>query len=144
MGKKLKKGEDMDSEAEKLLWEYVQKKYPGRDFYFLNKFPHKIKPFYVRGEEGSEYARSTDLYFRGMEMSSGGQREDRYKELMKNVKDRNMNLKSVEWFTKFFKYGVPTHGGFAIGIERLTMVLLGLQNVREATLFTRDTERLTP
>jgi len=144
MGKKLKKGEDMDLESEKLLWKYVQKKYPGNDFYFLNKFPHKIKPFYVRGEDDSEYARSTDLYYRGIEMSSGGQREDRYEKLMKNVKDRNMSLKSIEWFTNFFKYGVPSHGGFAIGIERLTMVLLGLQNVREATLFTRDTERLTP
>ncbi|MCK4552866.1 aspartate--tRNA(Asn) ligase, partial [Candidatus Pacearchaeota archaeon] len=87
---------------------------------------------------------SVDLNFRGMEMSSGGQREHRYEKLMKNIKDRKVNPKSVEWFTKFFKYGVPTHGGFAIGIERLTMVLLGLQNVREATLFPRDTERLVP
>ena len=88
MGKKLKKGEDMDIEAEKLLWEHVQKKYPGADFYFLNKFPHKIKPFYVRGEAGSEYARSTDLYYKGIEMSSGGQREERYDKLIKNVLER--------------------------------------------------------
>ncbi len=144
MGKKIKEGNDLDTDAEKLLWEYAQKKHPGCDFYFLNKFPHKTKPFYVRGEDDSKYARSTDLYYKGMEMSSGGQRENRYDELMKNVKDRNMNPKSVEWFTKFFKYGVPTHGGFALGIERITMILLGLQNVREAVLFPRDTERLTP
>src|SRR3989344_4614272 len=108
MGKKIKEGEDLDSEGEKLLWEYVQKKYPGVDFYFLNKFPHKIKPFYVKGEKDSNYARSTDLYFRGMEMSSGGQREENYDVLMKNVKDRKMAPQSVEWFTKFFKYGAPT------------------------------------
>lgn len=144
MGKKLKKGEDMDIEAEKLLWEHIQKKYPEADFYFLNKFPHKIKPFYVRGEDGSEYARSTDLYYKGIEMSSGGQREERYGKLIKNVKERKIDSKSVEWFTKFFKYGVPPHGGFAVGVERLTMVLLGLQNVREACLFPRDTERLVP
>ena len=144
MGKKIKEGEDLDAEGEKLLWEYAQKKYPGIDFYFLNKFPHKIKPFYVKGEKDSDYARSTDLYFRGMEMSSGGQREEDHDTLMKNIKDRGLNPKSVEWFTKFFKYGAPTHGGFAIGIERITMILLGLQNVREAVLFPRDPERIVP
>ena len=144
MGKKIKVGEDLDAEAEKLLWEYVQKKYHGTEFYFLNKFPFKIKPFYVYCEEGEKYARSTDLYYKGMEMSSGGQRENRYNKLIKNVQERGMPLKSVEWFTKFFKYGVPTHGGFALGIERITMVLLGLENIREAVLFPRDPSRLTP
>ncbi|MEK6898255.1 MAG: aspartate--tRNA(Asn) ligase [Nanoarchaeota archaeon] len=144
MGKKISKGEDLDAEGEKLLWEYVQKKYQGVDFYFLNKFPHKIKPFYVKGEKNSDYARSTDLYFRGMEMSSGGQREENYETLMENIKNRKLNPKSVEWFTKFFKYGAPTHGGFAIGIERITMILLGLSNVREAVLFPRDPERIVP
>ncbi len=139
-------GEDLDRESEKMIWKYVQKKYPGCDFYFFNGFPHKVKPFYVMEGDGKnkKWAKSVDLNFRGMEMSSGGQREHRYEKLMKNIKDRKVNPKSVEWFTKFFKYGVPTHGGFAIGIERLTMVLLGLQNVREATLFPRDTERLVP
>src|SRR3989304_2272376 len=96
MGKKIKQGEDLDAEGEKLLWEYVQKKFPNSDFYFLNKFPHKIKPFYVKGEKNSEYAKSTDLYFRGMEMSSGGQREENFDALIKNVKDRGLNPKSVE------------------------------------------------
>jgi len=144
MGRKIREGEDLDSDAEKLLWKYVQEKYPNVDFYFLNKFPFKKKPFYVMGEDDSLYARSTDLYYKGIEMSSGGQRENRYDKLMENINSKNVNPKSVEWFTKFFKYGVPTHGGFAIGIERLTMVLLGLENVREAVLFPRDTERLTP
>ncbi len=144
MGKKIKIGEDLDAEAEKLLWRHVQEKYPGTEFYFLNKFPFKVKPFYVYCEEGEKYARSTDLYYRGMEMSSGGQRENRYDKLIKNVKERNLPLKSVDWFTKFFKYGVPSHGGFALGIERITMVLLGLENIREAVLFARDPGRLTP
>ncbi len=143
-GKKLKEGEDLDSEAEKILWEYVQKKYPGAEFYFVNRFPFAKKPFYVYCDENSKYARSTDLYYKGMEMSSGGQRENRYGKLIKNVKEKDMPLKSVEWFTKFFKYGVPTHGGFAIGIERITMMLLGIDNVREAVLFPRDPQRLTP
>ena len=67
-----------------------------------------------------------------------------YDKLIKNVKDRKMTPQSVEWFTKFFKYGVPTHGGFALGIERITMILLGLSNIREAVLFPRDPDRLTP
>ncbi len=137
-------GEDLDSEAEKILWQYVQKKYPGAEFYFINKFPFKIKPFYVYCERGERYARSVDLYYKGIEMSSGGQREHRYDKLLENIKKKGMSLKSVEWFVKFFKYGAPPHGGFAIGIERLTQVLLDLQNIREAVLFPRDTERLEP
>jgi len=144
MGRKLKDGEDLDSEAEKLLWEYVQKKHPGVEFYFVNKFPFGKKPFYVYCDKDEKYARSTDLYYKGMEMSSGGQREHRYDKLIKNVKEKGIPLKSVEWFTKFFRYGAPPHGGFAIGIERITMMLLGLENVREAALFPRDPERLTP
>ena len=144
MGKKIPEGEDLDSESENLLWKYVQEKYPGVEFYFLNKFPFKIKPFYVYCDEGEKYAGSTDLYYKGMEMSSGGQRENRYDKLLSNLKERGMTNKSVEWFTKFFKYGVPTHGGFAIGIERLTMMLLNLENVREAVLFPRDPNRVTP
>lgn len=137
-------GQDLDAEAEKILWDYVKKKY-NADFYFFSGFPHKIKPFYVmEGDPNPEWAKSVDLNFRGMEMSSGGQREHRYDKLIKNVEERGMPLKSVEWFTKFFKYGAPTHGGFAIGIERLTQVLLSLSNIREAVLFPRDTNRITP
>lgn len=144
LGKKIKEGEDLDTESEKLLWGYVQKKHPGVEFYFVNKFPFKKKPFYVYCDEKNEYARSTDLYYKGMEMSSGGQRESRYEKLIKNVKEKQIPLKSVEWFTKFFKYGVPTHGGFALGIERITMMLLGIENIRETVLFPRDPGRLTP
>jgi len=135
----------LDAESEKILWEHIKNKY-NSDFYFFNGFPHKIKPFYVmEGSLGNEqWAKSVDLNFRGMELSSGGQREHRYDNIIKNIKERGMSLESVEWFTKFFKYGAPPHGGFAIGIERLTQVLLNLQNIREAVLFPRDTERTTP
>jgi aspartyl-tRNA synthetase len=137
-------GEDLDSEAEKILWDYMKKKYKS-EFYFFNRFPHEIKPFYVMGvDEDPKWARSVDLNFKGLELSSGGQREHRYEQLIKNVKERKMPLNSVEWFTKFFKYGAPPHGGFAIGIERITQMLLGLPNIREATLFPRDPERTTP
>jgi aspartyl-tRNA synthetase len=77
-------------------------------------------------------------------MSSGGQREHRYQKIIQQVDEQGMTRESVEWFSKFFKYGVPPHGGFAIGIERLTQALLRLGNIREAALFPRDTDRLKP
>ncbi len=137
-------GQDLDSEAEKLLWEYVKKKFKS-EFYFFNRFPSKIKPFYVMYvDENPEFARSVDLNFKGLELSSGGQREHRYNKLVEHIKEKGMNPKNVDWFTKFFKWGVPSHGGFAVGIERLTQNLLNLPNVREAVLFARDPERLVP
>lgn len=142
LGKKVEFGEDIDMDAEQLLGEYVKKKYK-HDFYFLNHFPFKKKPFYVMRHD-KDWARSVDLEYKGMEMSSGGQREHRYEEIMKNIKEKKMSPSSIEWFTKFFKLGAPPHGGFAIGIERLTQQLLGLDNIREAVLFPRDPERLTP
>ena len=143
-GVNLPRGEDMTTEAEKALWEHVRKKHKS-EFYFLNRFPFAAKPFYVmRVDSEPEWARSVDLYYKGMEMSSGGQREHRHGTLSKQVLEKGFNPESVEWFTKFFKYGVPPHGGFAIGIERLTMQLLGLPNIRDAVLFPRDPERLTP
>ncbi|MFH1224341.1 MAG: aspartate--tRNA(Asn) ligase [Candidatus Diapherotrites archaeon] len=143
-GKKIAHGEDIDAEAESLLREHVKKKY-GTEFYFINRFPFAKKPFYVmRVDAEPEWARSIDLYYRGMELSSGGQREHRYGNLMKQVDEKSVSRQSVEWFTKFFKYGVPRHGGFAIGIERITQQLLGLENIREAVLFPRDTERVVP
>ncbi|MBI5065209.1 aspartate--tRNA(Asn) ligase [Candidatus Woesearchaeota archaeon] len=143
-GKKLPEGSDMDSEAEKVLWEYVKEKY-DTEFYFVNRFPFKIKPFYVMAvDEDPERARSIDLYFKGLELSSGGQREHRYEKILEHLKMKNVRPESVEWFTKFFKYGVPTHGGFAIGIERITMSLLNVENIRDCVLFPRDPDRLVP
>ena len=134
----------IDPEAEKILADYVKQKFK-HDFFFLNRFPFEEKPFYVmRIDTDKKYARSTDMIYRGVELSSGGEREYRYKNLMNNIKEKKMNPKLVNWFTDFFKYGSVPHGGFCIGVERITMQLLGLENIREAVLFPRDTERLTP
>jgi len=143
-GEKIKFGHAYGTEGEKILYNYVKKKFKT-DFFFVNKFPFADKPFYVmRYDDDPIWARSTDLIFRGMELSSGGQREHRYDKIISQAKEKKMTMQSVEWFAKFFKYGVPPHGGFAIGIERLITSLLGLQNVREAVLFPRDIERLVP
>src|SRR3990172_4089739 len=134
----------IDPEAERLLAKHVKEKHKS-DFFFLNRFPFDEKPFYVmRNDSDKKFARSTDMIYRGVELSSGGQREHRYDKLMDNIKYKKMNPKLVEWFTQFFKYGACSHGGFCIGIERLTMQILGLDNIREAVLFPRDPQRLTP
>ncbi|MBS3056010.1 MAG: aspartate--tRNA(Asn) ligase [Candidatus Aenigmarchaeota archaeon] len=144
MGKPVQFGEECDTEAEKLLTEYTKKKY-NSDFFFINRFPFGVKPFYVmRFDNDPIWARSTDLIYKGTEMSSGGQREHRHDKLIAQAKEKNMSQSSVEWFTKFFRYGAPPHGGFAIGIERLTMKILELENIREAVLFPRDVERIVP
>ena len=143
LGKELPKGEDLDTEAMKLLGDYMKKEHKA-DFYFINKFPSSIKPFYVMYDENPENARSVDLNYGSIELSSGGQREHRYDKIMAQAKEKDMSAESVEWFAKHFKYGCPPLGGFAIGIERLTQVLLGLENIKEGTLFVRDPERLQP
>ncbi len=143
LGKKLEPGDDLDTESEKLLAKYVIEKFDS-EFFFVNKIPFAIKPFYVMRDGDSDYARSVDLYYREIEMSSGGQREHRHDQLMRNIKEKKLDAASLEWFTKFFKFGIPPHGGFSIGIERLTKQIAGIENVRETVLFPRDPERLVP
>lgn len=144
MGKKIPVGEDYDRESEKLLWKYVKKKYKT-DFFFVNRFPFVAKPFYVmRVEDEPKWARSVDLMFKGMELSSGGQREHRHEKILDQIKEKGLSPQSLKWFTEAFKYGTPPMGGFSLGIERFTQQLLDLENVREATLFPRDPKRLLP
>ncbi|MBI4895104.1 MAG: aspartate--tRNA(Asn) ligase [Candidatus Aenigmarchaeota archaeon] len=143
MGKKVEYGEEPDREGEMLLAQYIKEKF-NHEFFFMNRFPTKVKPFYVMKSNEPEWARSTDMIYRGTELSSGGQREHRHTQLMKQVKEKQLSPESVRWFTDHFKYGVPPHGGFCIGIERIVMKLLELENVREAVLFPRTPERLVP
>jgi len=141
---KIKTGEDLNRKAEDALWKYVKEKY-NNDFYFVNRFPFALKPFYVmRFDDNPKYARSVDLIYKGLEMSSGGQREHRYENLIKNIKEKKLDVKSFKWFTDSFSYGAPPMGGFCLGIERFIMKLLDLSNVREAVLFARSPERLLP
>jgi aspartyl-tRNA synthetase len=144
MDKKIKFGDSYGREGEILLGKWVKEKYK-HDFYWVNRFPSEAKPFYVMYvDEDPQWARSVDLLFKGLELSSGGQREHRYEKLIKQAKEKNLSLGSIKWFTEFFKYGVPPMGGFNLGIERLTQKLLDLENIREATPFPRAPERLLP
>lgn len=143
-GKKIPYGSDIGKEGESLLAKHVQEKHKTNAF-FINRYPSKIKPFYVmRVDADPQWARSVDLVYGGMEQSSGGQREHRYDRLMAQIAEQKINAEGMKWFTEPFKFGVPPHGGFCLGIERFTMAFLGKENIRETTLFPRSPERLIP
>ncbi len=144
LGHRLPEDQDLDRESEKLLTEYVKSEF-GSDFFFVNHFPSKIKPFYVmRIDDDPRYARSVDLVYKGLELSSGGQREHRHDRVIQQIREKGMDEDGLKWFTEPFRYGVPPHGGFSVGIERLTAMLLNLPSIKEAALFPRDPERLQP
>lgn len=139
-----RRDEDIDEPSQRELGKHV-KETTGSDFFFLNRFPSATKPFYVmRVDDDPAYARSFDLVYKGLELSSGGQREHRYERIASQVKERGMDAGSLKWFTEPFRYGVPPHGGYSFGIERFTSYILGMENVKEAVLFPRDPERLQP
>ncbi|VYT62429.1 aspartate--tRNA(Asn) ligase [Clostridium tertium] len=133
---------DLDPEAEKLLCKYIKENL-NSDFVFLTNYPRKKRPMYTMplGEEGTH---SFDLLFKGIEITTGGQRIHDYKMLVENMKYKGLNPNNYESYLEIFKYGMPRHGGLAIGLERITAKFLGLENVREATLITRDRKRLVP
>lgn len=133
---------DLDPEGEKLICEYA-KKHLGCEFIFLTHYPRKKRPMYTMPCGGFE-THSFDLLFRGIEITTGGQRIHDYNKLIENIKYKGLEPKNYESYTNIFKYGMPTHGGLAIGLERITSKLVGLENIREATLITRDRHRLTP
>ena len=145
LGFKPKRGEeDYNKQGEAALGKYVKERY-NSDFFFVNRFPYAIKPFYVmRFDDEPQWARSVDLMYKGLEISSGGQREHRYEKIIEQAKGKGLNVDNLKWFSEFFKYGAPPHGGFSIGIERLTMKILGIQNIREAVLFPRTPDLLVP
>ena len=143
-GKKIPFGSDIGKEGESILTKHVREKLKAEAF-FINRYPSKTKPFYVmRVDEEPQWARSVDFLYGGIEQSSGGQREHRYEKIIEQMKEQNISQEGMRWFTDPFKFGVPPHGGFCLGIERLTMALLGKENIKEVTLFPRTPERLLP
>lgn len=133
---------DLDPEGEKLICKYAKEKL-GSEFIFLTHYPREKRPMYTM-PCGEKETHSFDLLFRGIEITTGGQRINDYKMLIENMKYKGLDPKNYESYTEVFKYGMPKHGGLAIGLERITSKILGLENVREATLITRDRTRLIP
>ncbi|MBI4392288.1 MAG: aspartate--tRNA(Asn) ligase [Euryarchaeota archaeon] len=141
-GLKLEWGEDLGTEGEKKLGDLMLAK--GHEFYFIKHYPAAAKPFYAYVEDGSQLSRSFDLDHKGLEVTSGAQRQHDSDKLVKRLEEKGLNPKDFEAYLSAFRYGMPPHGGFGLGIERLVMELLGVENVREAILFPRDRQRLTP
>ncbi len=157
-GKELPPGADLDSEAERLLGRIMREK--GYDIVAVTRYPWAARPFYTmpctctEGEAGlPECCRglrpetptcSFDILFRGLEVATGGQRQHNPDCLVEQLKSKGLHPASFKWYIDMFRHGAPPHGGAGIGLERVTMQLLGLKNIREARLTPRDPERLTP
>ena len=136
--------EDFEPEEEKLLCEII-KKQTGCDFVFVTRYKSSKRPFYAMdSRDNPEVTDSFDLLFRGMEITTGGQRIHGYTEQVKKMELRNMSIDAFSSYLCAHKYGLPPHGGLGLGLERFTARLLGFQNVRYATLFPRDIHRLEP
>ena len=142
--RKIRNPFDLEPEEEALIGQYFKEEY-GSDFVFVTHYPSKKRPFYAMDDPADEtYTLSFDLLFRGLEITTGGQRIHDYNKLMEKIVKRGMETEGMESYLSAFKYGMPPHGGLGIGLERLTMQLIGEDNVREATLFPRDLSRLEP
>ena len=135
---------NIDAKGEELICDYVKKEY-GTEFVFLTKYPVAKRPMYTMpDDEDKTLTKSFDLIYDGLEITTGGQRINDYKMLKENIIKFGLNPEDFDFYLDTFKYGMPPHGGFAIGLERLTMKILKLSNIREATLVPRDMKRLTP
>ncbi|MCL4446914.1 MAG: aspartate--tRNA(Asn) ligase [Thermoplasmatales archaeon] len=136
-GIELKDGEDLSTPVFKAVGGGIN------EFYFITRWPRGLKPFYVQSFD-EKYSRGFDLQFGELEITSGAQRVHSPDVLLNNLRSKGLDPVSFSFYVNAFKYGMPPHAGWAIGLERLTMVLLNISNIRETTLFPRDRTRVTP
>lgn len=138
-----KKG-DLDPGGERAMAQYVKEKY-DHDFFFLIDWPVEVRPFYhMRHTEDGSLTRSFDLIAGGLEIATGAQREHRYEVLKQQALEKGLGLENIEFYLNFFRFGCPPHGGFGMGLSRLLMVLLQIQNIRETVYLFRGPNRLHP
>ena len=141
-GRDIRGEKDTNPQDEREICEIIKQE-TGSDFVFVYGYPTRKKPFYVYpNPDEPEYNEGMDLLCRGVEWLSGGRRINEYDQLMKHVKNWEMDPNKVKMFLEAFKYGVPPEGGFALGAERITMQILELKNIREAAMFPRDMNRI--
>ncbi len=143
-GKRVKSKADLDPEGEMLICQYFKKK-TGTELVYITHYPTSKRPVYTMPDEKNpELTRSFDLLFKGLEVTTGSQRIHDYAMLVKNMEKSGLTPEDFDFYLQVFKYGMPPHGGLAIGAERLTKQLLDLPNIRMASLFPRDRTRITP
>ena len=142
--RKIRNPFDLEPEEEELIGKYFKEEY-NADFVFVTHYPSKKRPFYAMDDpEDTRYTLSFDLLYHGLEITTGGQRIHDYNMLIEKIAAKGMDQEGLEQYLDAFRFGMPPHGGLGIGLERLTMQLLGEDNVREACLFPRDMSRLEP
>lgn len=138
-----KKG-DIDPGGERILGQWVKETY-GHDFFFLTDWPVSARPFYhMRYPDAPGLTKSFDLIAKGLEIVTGAQREHRYEVLQQQAIEKGLRVEPIQFYLDFFRYGCPSHGGFALGLGRFLMVLLGIQNIRETVYLFRGPTRLQP
>ena len=132
---------DLTTEAERLCYKLAKEKF-NHEFLFVTDYPSEKRAFYHRRDKEGKL-QGYDLIWRGVEITTGAQREHRYDEIVKNAKEKGLD-KDVKFYLEFFKYGCPPHGGFGIGIDRLTMLLLNIPSVKETQFLFRGPNRINP
>lgn len=133
---------DLEPEDERRICEWALKEH-GSDFVFITRFPTSVRAFYTYEDPAeAPYSRGFDLLFRGLEINSGSQRIHNYDEMVARIKSRGMDPEKFSFYLQAFKYGMPTHGGSSTGLERFTARMLELANVKEASAFPRDMNRI--
>lgn len=136
-------GHDLSSDEEREIAKYALKE-KGTDYVFATHYHREIRPFYTKLSPDGITTESFDCIYKGVEITSGGQRKEGYQEYVSAIQEAGMNQEPFEGYLDTFRYGMPLHGGFAIGLERLTAKICGLESAKAATLFPRDVNRLTP
>lgn len=136
--------DDMDPEGERQIFAYVKEEY-GHDFVFLTEYAESIRPFYhMRHDDNPSLTRSYDLIYRGTEISTGAQREHRIEILEQQAIEKGLHPEELKFYLDFFRYGIPPHGGFGMGLARVLMLMLEQQSIREVTYLFRGPTRLKP
>ena len=137
-------GHDLDPPSERALSALIKEKH-GHEFAFVTDYPTTVRPFYhMRHPEDPTLTKSFDLLWRGIELTTGAQREHRYEQLLAQAADKKVDTDPIQYYLDFFRFGAPPHGGFGFGLTRLLMQMLGQENVREVTLLYRGPHRLQP
>ena len=135
---------DLDPEGERRLSALVAERH-GHELVFVTRFPIEVRPFYhLRPDDDPKVTESFDLLWKGIEITTGAQREHRYEVLSRQADEKGMDTAPLTDYLNCFRFGTPPHGGFGLGLNRLLMVLLGLYSIREATFLFRGPGRLTP
>jgi nondiscriminating aspartyl-tRNA synthetase len=137
-------GHDLDPPSERALSAIVKERF-GNEFTFVTDYPTSVRPFYhMRYEDRPTVTKSFDLLWRGIELTTGAQREHRYDKLLEQAAEKKVDVEAIQYYLDFFRFGAPPHGGFGFGLTRLLMQMLGQDNVREVTFLYRGPHRLEP